>query len=226
VKAALAGAFARKLRESTLAALEDRLYRLKVRPRGFRSDRTSVDRNGVPRIDTLGLIALEVQQPRNAVADRRKVFFSRLSPDLLKEAVDGKRISRSAAAALVRAAEHGLSRGAPPHDATPDVAHARRMLEVTTRARLLDRSKHTTRKRQPKATSRVVVLAADGHGCMRGEITLFGRTWSISVEGRVLTLGRARALPMHVDAAEVEDAGDASDEDSEDGDELADVDTA
>jgi hypothetical protein len=107
VKAALASAHVRRMAPSRIFALEGRLFDLyAARGRGHRSDLTPVVSNGSPAVgDTLTLVASESGTPRNAVANRRKVFGSPIASKSLKDAVDAGTLSLTAGATIVRDAE-------------------------------------------------------------------------------------------------------------------------
>ena len=107
VKAALASAHVRRMAPSRIFALERRLFDLyAARGRGHRSDLTPVVSNGSPAVgDTLTLVASESGTPRNAVANRRKVFGSPIASKSLKDAVDAGKLSLTAGATIVRDAE-------------------------------------------------------------------------------------------------------------------------
>jgi len=108
VKAALTSAHVRQMKPSKVFALEERLFVLyAARGQGFRSDLTSVGNNGSGASvgDTLTLVAAEANAPRNAVANRRKVFGSPIASKSLKDAVDRGTLSLTAGATIVRDAE-------------------------------------------------------------------------------------------------------------------------
>jgi len=107
VKAALASAHVRRMAPSRIFALERRLFDLyAARGRGHRSDLTPVVSNGSPAVgDTLTLVASESGTPRNAVANRRKVFGSPIASKSLKDAVDAGKLSLTAGADMVRNVE-------------------------------------------------------------------------------------------------------------------------
>jgi hypothetical protein len=111
VKAALSSQHVRRLLPSKLAILEHRLFLAHRRIRGHRTDlETSVGSSGSsPRPDTLALVSAEAGQPRNAVANRAKAFFSPISPAFLRDAVDRGTLSETAAADAVRAAETSVT---------------------------------------------------------------------------------------------------------------------
>lgn len=105
---ALRSQHARRLKLSQIAALEGRLFEIHSRGRGFRSDTTCVDVNassGGRRLDALSAVARDSGEPRNAVANRRKVFMSVLGHRALHDAVDTAGISLSVGADIVRGIE-------------------------------------------------------------------------------------------------------------------------
>jgi hypothetical protein len=122
VKAALASRHARRLKLSQVAALVGRLYDLYRRGKGFRSDLaddpTCVGANargdgddGGRRPDTLSLVARAAHEPRNTVANLRKIFGSPMSHLALRDAVDAGTLPPTAGADILREVE-----------AEPDVA--------------------------------------------------------------------------------------------------------
>lgn len=184
LKAALASAHTRKLRPSKLAEIEHHLYELRSRGQGFRSDLTSVGSNGRGgQDDTLTSVARDAGQSRNSVSDRRKVFFSQLSPKVLRDAVDVGAMSLTAAAALVRETEgQDAVREALRLDAGDPDARTLRAVKVQIEEhvrQLLKRPKRT----RPRATggtklagNAIVQLRHDG---MPANVKIAGKSFSM-----------------------------------------------
>jgi len=104
VKSALGSRHARQLTQSKLAALEARLHAIYARPSGFRSDlETWVGSNaGSVAGRTVDLVASVTKEPRNAIANRKKVFGSAISHLALRDAIDQGRIALTTGADLIR----------------------------------------------------------------------------------------------------------------------------
>ena len=187
LKAALASAHTRKLKQSSMAMLEGRLYELRSRGQGFRTDLTSVGPNGgQSQDDALSAVARDAGQSRNSVADRRKVFFSQLAPKVLRDAVDAGSISLTAAAALVRETEgQDAVREALRFDAgdadAPALLEAKVQIEEHVRL-VLERPKRAKRPRPadvaPVANCVHVELPKDG---MPQNVKLKGKSYSVRV---------------------------------------------
>jgi hypothetical protein len=105
--AALATSHTRRLLPSHQAQLEERLFELFAVGQGFRSDlATSVGGNGGrPAGDTRDLVARASGHSPNSVANRRKVFGSRVVPEFITKLVDNGDLELTRAADLVRAVE-------------------------------------------------------------------------------------------------------------------------
>jgi DNA repair photolyase len=99
----IAATLARRLTERRKAQLEAALRQSYGERQGERSDLTSADFSGSG--ETRQLVADQMHESRNAVADRQVIFGSPASSELLKQKVEGGSIKRSAAAKLVRAAQ-------------------------------------------------------------------------------------------------------------------------
>ena len=101
----LADQLGRRLLESRRASLEHTFLEKRRLGQGHRSDLdTSADASGGRGGDTRDRVAQELGVPRNALADRATIFFSPVTPDRIKQAVDAGTLVRSEAARLVRAA--------------------------------------------------------------------------------------------------------------------------
>lgn len=100
----IASGLARRLDERRKAELERLLIESFGRRQGRRTDLTPADSSGGSG-ETRALVAEAMNESRNAVADRQTVFFSPVSPELLKTAVNDGRIKRSPAAKLIREAQ-------------------------------------------------------------------------------------------------------------------------
>ncbi len=182
--AAVASAHVRKLKSSKLAELEQRLYQVHSKGRGFRNDLTSVGSNGCD--DTLSAVARDAGQSRNSVADRRKVFFSPVAPKLLHDAVDSGTLSLTAAAALVREAEGRETVRSAMQLSNVDAASAelqQAKADVETEVRkMLQRPKRAKRLVPVDAavviSSVTVELRKDG---MPQSIELAGKSYSVRV---------------------------------------------
>jgi hypothetical protein len=185
LKAGLASAHTRKLKPSKLATLEHRLYEVRSRGRGFRSDLTSVGSNGGGgHDDALTAVARDAGQSRNSVAERRKVFFSPLAPKLLHDAVDSGALSLTAAASFVREAEgREAARSVLQLSETDASALKKAKADVEEEVRkLLKRPKHAKRPRPADtalATNCVsIALPKDG---TPQNVKLAGKSYSVRV---------------------------------------------
>lgn|GEM_PF-3314346 len=200
IKALLASQHVRRLPESRLAALEDRLYRIYARRRGTR---TSVDANGCRIVgDTVARVAHEVREPRNAVADRRKIFGSSLSRPVLRVGVDQSKISRSVGARLIREAqtpevaavlEEATVRGWSQErlDQEPTVRSARDRIEEEVR-KILGRPARPAHKDQEDVTVALEGIKRDGVLCAEG--SLASRRIRVEVDGTRIQITWVRAL--------------------------------
>ncbi len=157
VKAAIASTHVRRLAPSKLYALEELLHALySQRGQGFRSDRTSVGANGSSSLagDTLTIVASETGAPRNAVANRRKVFGSPVATPRVKDAVDAGNLSLTAAADLVRQVESDdVVKPAllDPNSAPDQIEQGRQKLDAQLRVQLgLPKSKPKPKKEPHK----------------------------------------------------------------------------
>lgn len=193
---ALASERRRKLKPSQQAALEARLHEIyAARGRGHRSDlKTCVGANGSSSKpgDTLDLVAADVGAPRNAVADRKKIFGSPISSPSVRALVDEGVLSPTTAAKLVRDVER---RGDVAEALRKDWSEGEQILndarmQVDEQARVqVDAPKHgrTKKRRTNEAT---IELRPDQHGQMHGLVSLDGVEWAIHVQGRELKLTR------------------------------------
>jgi hypothetical protein len=203
---ALAGHHTRRLSESQLADIEDRLHHLYRRQPGTRTDRTQFDSNQVTG-NTLTLIAEETGQPRSAIADRRKIYRSPVSSLFIAEAVEQGAMARSAAAAMVRDVEREPDVQAVVRQAASDqwsdeqieqhtVLHAaRERLEARAREQL-NRPRRPPHDLNGGAESEPIVIAGEvSDGVFRAESAYRRRQTRFEVEGaeiRVTDLGPAR----------------------------------
>jgi hypothetical protein len=161
IRAALAGRHARRMKPSRVAALHERLYAIYSRPSGFRSDlATSVGTNGGPIVagDTLDHVAKATKQPRNFVANIRKVFVSPISALALHEAVDAESLSLTAAAQILRDVEGQPEVGAVLRQAEDEKwtgeALAQNAVVHAARTRVEERVREQTGKR-PTPTGKI-----------------------------------------------------------------------
>lgn len=201
VQAALASQHTRRLRLSQIAALEERLLAIHSRGRGFRSDLTTSVGNNTSHGSTLSLVAAASGEPVNAVANRRKIFSSPVSPQILKNAVDARRMAPTEAAALVRKIEAELEVGAaltevegkPRAEAEQHPVLVAALDRADAKAReKLGRGKKPKRTKSPPESTKIGGVREGA--VLRGEGTFRGRRITIEVEGdeiRVADAGKA-----------------------------------
>lgn len=91
---------ARRLKQGQLYAIEEAQREILARRAGQRTDLSGGEKG-----ETAALIAKKTGEPANAVRNRQKVFGSAASPPELKAAVDGGKVSLTAAAKTVRELE-------------------------------------------------------------------------------------------------------------------------
>ncbi|MFO0675340.1 MAG: ParB N-terminal domain-containing protein [Polyangiaceae bacterium] len=149
----LAGTHQRRLSQERKAALEAEVYKILGRRKGERTDLGTWVRSepgSQVSARTNKLVAAEVGETTSAVRDRRKIFASPITPDVLKAAVNDGKVSRSQAASLVRSAEVASTAKGKPVDVAVARARLTESVERVLQGRGPGRSSSAGRKTRGK----------------------------------------------------------------------------
>jgi hypothetical protein len=183
----------RRLTESQRAAIENELAKRLSKGQGYRSDIcTSAGSSG--GVDTRDSVAAVVGATRNSVADRKTIFSSPVSPNVLKQAVDAGKITRTRAATIVREAERIPGVAAVDADAdrrSAVIENAKVWVERQLKA--ASAGKVNARKEKHARTSHPKKAELDLRSCPT----------------EVLLSGRRLRVELHGERLHVEDAGPA-----------------